>query len=148
MFTLIKKILKPASTPSVSQSPDDQNKLAACVILLEAAHIDNQCSDEEMEHIVATMKKDFSLGHGLVEELLELANRRREEAVDLWQFTNAINQNSNQQQKMAIMESVWQLIFADGKLDMHEDYFAHKLANLLRLSHEEMIQAKLTAKNR
>ena len=44
------------------------------------------------------------------------------------------------------MESVWSIIFADGKLDANEDYFAHKLANLLRLSHGEMIDAKLAAK--
>ncbi len=94
------------------------------------------------------MEKDFSLDRAHVDELIELANTRREEATDLWQFTNHLNQHNGKEQKMAIMESVWRIFFADGRLDMHEDHFAHKLANLLRLTHEEMIAAKLKARKK
>ena len=38
---------------------------------------------------------------------------------------------------------VWEIIYTDGILDKHEDYLVHKLANLLRLSHEQLIEAKL-----
>jgi len=46
------------------------------------------------------------------------------------------------------MELVWKLVYADGILDKHEDYLAHKLAKLLRLSHRELIDAKLKALGR
>jgi len=136
--------------PGKAQAPapatEEQTRLAACVLLLEAAHSDDECSAEELGHVVATLKNDFSLNQAHADELLELARVERQNSIDLWQFTNQLNEQFSKEQKMAVMESVWRIIFADGKLDAHEDYFAHKLANLLRLSHKEMIDAKLAAR--
>ena len=148
MLSLIKKIItahpdKPETAPG---SVEEQNRLAACVLLLEAAHSDDKCTAEELDHVIATLKNDFSLKQAHVDELIELAHRERDNAIDLWQFTNHINQHYSKKDKLSVMESVWSIIFADGKLDANEDYFAHKLANLLRLSHGEMIDAKLAAK--
>ena len=148
MLSLIKKVLAaaPGKSAPASTASHDQNQLAACVLLLEAAHSDDECTEKEMEDVIETMARDFSLDHAHVEELIELAHARREEAIDLWQFTNQLNQQYSKEQKVALMESVWRIIFADGRLDAHEDHFAHKLANLLRLSHGEMIDAKLSAR--
>lgn len=149
MLSLIRKIISAAPAKSAvapATANEDQTRLAACVLLLEAAHSDDECTKQEMERVVATMQQDFSLEADHVAELIELANASREEAIDLWQFTNQLNQQFSKEQKLAIMESVWRIIFADGRLDAHEDHFAHKLANLLRLSHGEMIDAKLSAR--
>jgi uncharacterized tellurite resistance protein B-like protein len=148
MLSLIKKIISatPGKTETPYTSKEEQNHLAACVLLLEAAHIDDECTTEELDHVIFTLKNDFSLDQAHVDELIELARAERQNSIDLWQFTNHINQQYSKEGKMAVMESVWRIIFADGKLEMHEDYFAHKLANLMRLSHAEMIDAKLRAK--
>ena len=42
-----------------------------------------------------------------------------------------------------IVEMVWKIAYADGFLDKHEDYLVHKLANLLRLTHKQLIDVKL-----
>ncbi|MCP4642028.1 MAG: hypothetical protein GY851_16415, partial [bacterium] len=42
-----------------------------------------------------------------------------------------------------IIEEVWRVIFADGRLDGHEDYLVHKLARLLNLNHPQLIAAKV-----
>ncbi len=47
------------------------------------------------------------------------------------------------QEKIEVMESVWSILLIDEHLETHEDHFAHKLANLLRLTHKELIDAKL-----
>ena len=41
------------------------------------------------------------------------------------------------------IEMIWQVAYADGRLDSHEDYLVHKLATLLRLDHKQLIEAKL-----
>ena len=148
MISLIKKIITaaPGKSDTPAATTAEQTRLAACVLLLEAAHINDECTAEELDHVIATLKNDFALEQDHVEDLIEMAHSERDNAIDLWQFTSHINQHFSQEQKMAIMEAVWRIIFADGKLDMHEDHFAHKLANLLRLSHREMIDAKLLAR--
>lgn len=116
------------------------------MLLLEAAHVDNECSEEEMEHIVATLKDKFGLPDNCVEDLLDLARADREQSIDLWQFTSYINKHFSKDEKLAVMEDVWRIILLDGKLDKHEDHFAHKLANLFHLTPDKMIAAKLKAR--
>ncbi|MFO7606501.1 MAG: TerB family tellurite resistance protein [Desulfurivibrionaceae bacterium] len=148
MLTIIKSILE-GKKDEKSESPGDPERkkhVAAGVLLLEAAHIDDECTEEEMEHVVETLKEKFNLTADCVAELIELAHQHREEAIDLWQYTNHINQHFERAEKLAVMEDVWRIILVDGQLEKHEDHFAHKLASLLRLSHAEMIDAKLKAR--
>lgn len=120
--------------------------VALCVLLLEAAQADGECSRDELEHVNATLIREFGVPRSELEELLELAWGRREESVDLFQFTRYLNNTCTKAQKVALMESVWRVIHADGMLEAHEDQFAHKLANLLRLTHRELIEAKMKAR--
>ncbi|MFC1523293.1 TerB family tellurite resistance protein [Thermodesulfobacteriota bacterium] len=148
MFDLIRKVIKQDKTPvkTSSGSIQERTKIAACVLLLEAAHIDEECTDEELDHVFATLKNHFSLSQQCVEELIELSHKERHEAVDLWEFTSHMNQHFTKTEKIAVMEAVWRIIHTDGRLDKHEDHFAHKLANLLRLTHKELIDAKVLAR--
>lgn len=148
MFSVIRNIIAGKGGKG-SQGPAEQAQkkhVAAGVLLLEAAHIDNHCSTAELEHIVATLKERFALSEQCVADLLEMAHCGRQQAVDLWEFTNYVNQHFSLAEKVAVMEDVWRIILLDDQLDKHEDQYAHKLANLLRLSHEEMIEAKLKAR--
>jgi len=149
MFDLIKKIISggPAAKEQGS-GVEDNIHLAAGVLLLETAHIDDECTAEEMAHVIATLRSDFGLSPAYAEELLALAGAERDKSLDLWQFTNQMNQHYSMEEKMALMEAVWRIIFADGRLEAHEDHFAHKLANLLRLTHKQLIEAKLRARGR
>ena len=147
MFDLIKKIISSNPAPAKpGRGRQDKIRLAAGVLLLETAYIDDECTEEEMANVVNTLRSEFNLAPEYVEELLALAGAEREKAFDLWQFTNQMNQHYSQQEKMALLEAVWRIIFADGRLEEHEDYFAHKLANLLRLTHKQLIETKLQAR--
>jgi uncharacterized tellurite resistance protein B-like protein len=57
-----------------------------------------------------------------------------------------MNTNFTKEEKIAVMEAVWRIIHLDAHLEAHEDHFAHKLANLLRLTHSELIDAKIKAR--
>ena len=148
MFHLIRNILTNNRGGSVDSAADndERTRVAACVLLLETAHADNECTAEELSRVVEVMKDDFAISRQHAEELIDLAYCERERAVDLWEFTNHINQEFNRQEKLRVMEAVWRIIHADDQLEKHEDYFAHKLARLLRLKHQDMIAAKISAR--
>lgn len=147
MLTQIRKMFQGNREKQVSFTDQEMKKrIAACVLLLEASHADDECNPAEMAHIVETVKSRFALSQEYAAELLELADRERRNSVDLWQFTNYLNQNLSKDDKLAVLEDVWRIIFIDGHLEMHEDHLAHKLANLLRLTHKELIDAKLKVK--
>ena len=71
------------------------------------------------------------------------AEKELVESVDLWQFARLINENYSREEKIAIIEVLWKVVFVDGKMDKYEDYLMHKMVKLLRLSHKELIDAKL-----
>jgi uncharacterized tellurite resistance protein B-like protein len=116
---------------------------ATCAILLELANIDGEFSDTERDHIIAVFKDDYHLPEEDILELIAASEKELKESIDLWQFTNLINQNFSLEEKIRIMETVWKVAYSDGSLDENEDYLAHKVANLLRLNHKQLIDAKL-----
>ena len=118
-------------------------QIATCVLLLEVAKSDDEFSSIEKTTISAVLKKKFEISHEAAEELMEIAKGKREESIDLWEFTNLINENYSRERKIKVVEATWRVIYADRKLDKYEDHFIHKLARLLRLEHKEMIEAKL-----
>jgi uncharacterized tellurite resistance protein B-like protein len=75
--------------------------------------------------------------------LMKISEEKREDSVDLWNFTNVINQTFSREEKIKIIEAAWKIIYADDKLDKYEDHYVHVLADLLRLRHDELIDAKL-----
>ena len=147
MFDALRGLLhKKESETEAAESKHATIQIAASVLLLEASHADDECTPTELDHIRTTLQHLFKVTDAVIEDLLELANSKREHEVDIWQFSNQINQEFDKQDKLAIIEAMWQIIYMDGKLDSHEDQFAHKLANLLRLTHKELIDAKLRVK--
>jgi uncharacterized tellurite resistance protein B-like protein len=134
---------------SVKPRADEQKhhelrlRTATCVLLLEMAGSDNEFSPTECEHIIEALRKRFHLSQEEAEDLVQVAQGRRAESSDLWKFTNYINEACSTHEKLEVIEEVWRVVYADGRLDGHEDYLAHKLARLLNLDHPQLIRAKL-----
>jgi uncharacterized tellurite resistance protein B-like protein len=146
MIDLLKKIFTKttngASTgKSVRTSPDV--RLATCALLLEMANIDGKFSEIEKERIVELLRNNYQLSAEHAAALMKAAEDELEKSIDLWQFAKLINENYSTEEKIKVIETVWQVVYTDGILDKHEDYLVHKLANLLRLSHKQLIDAKL-----
>jgi uncharacterized tellurite resistance protein B-like protein len=121
-------------------------RVATCALFLELCHIDGEFSDSERNRVISILKKDYGLSDKDADDLLEASHEELKGSIDLWQFTNMINQNYSIQEKLRIIETIWRIAYTDGNLDKHEDYLLHKLAKLLRLNHKQLIEAKLKAK--
>lgn len=146
MIDLVKRFFKKAGK-SGSENDREQSahdiRIATCALFLEMAAIDGEFSDTERENIVAILKKDYGLSAENAAQLIETADQERKKSIDLWKFTNLVNQNYSGEEKNRIVEMLWRIVYTDGTLDKHEDYLVHKLSNLLHLTHKELIDAKL-----
>jgi uncharacterized tellurite resistance protein B-like protein len=145
MIDLVKKFLGKSSSDvsgAEKETTSHDVRIATCALLLEMAHIDGEFSELERESIINIIKKDYDLSDEHAVALIEAAGEELKRSIDLWKFARLINQNYSTDEKIEIIEMVWKVIYTDGKLDKHEDYLVHKLANLLRLTHKELIDAK------
>ncbi len=139
------RLLKSLTVESVQSEPErfDRIQVATCVILLEVAKFDFDFSSIEKETTKAILKHEFSIPEDAIEDLMKKSEEKREDSVDLWEYTNVINQTFSREEKIKIIEAAWKIIYADEKLDKYEDHYVHVLADLLRLRHDELIDAKL-----
>ncbi|HHE74695.1 MAG TPA: TerB family tellurite resistance protein [Desulfobacteraceae bacterium] len=117
--------------------------VATCALLVELARIDENFTRAEMDAILSILKKKYGLAGEHADALIAEAEKELDNSVDLWQFASLINQNYSNDEKTEIIETLWQVVYVDGKMDQHEHYLMNKLKNLLRLSHNQLIDAKL-----
>ncbi|MFQ6046431.1 MAG: TerB family tellurite resistance protein [Gemmatimonadales bacterium] len=126
------------------QRPDPLH-LAACALLLELAHADEEFSPEERLHLEEALERHFALPAETARELMEIADRERRRAADLYQFTSLIARRYSVGQKMVLAEVMWRLVYADGELAKHESYLMRKVSNLLGLKPGYLAQARKNA---
>ncbi|MBW2559067.1 MAG: TerB family tellurite resistance protein [Deltaproteobacteria bacterium] len=145
MIDLVKKFFGKSTKNSTVEGEDSVHdlRIATCALLLEMSRVDGEFSESERESILSIIKKEYEVDDEHVTAITEAADKELNGSLDLWQFTNLINQNYTQEEKIEIIEMVWRIAYTDGKLDKHEDFLVHKLANLLRLTHRQLIDAKV-----
>jgi len=145
MLDAIKKFFGSSMTPPPKTEAPHARKdirLAACALLLELAHADDDFSDEERRHLESAVRRQFGLQAADAEKLIKLAEQERAQAVDLWQFTNLVAENYSLGQKMVLAEIMWGLVYSDGELAGREDYLMRKICNLLRLEPGYLAEAR------
>lgn len=146
---MLEKLRQFLSDPSDSRRitervPEEQVAVAA--ILLEAAEADRTFAPEEFREIMIQLRAYFGLSKEGVEELLQTTGRQREAATDLFPFTNAIARNFSPEKKQEVLTMVWQVIFADNRLDPYEDQLARRLQAMLSVNHSVLMAAKAKAR--
>lgn len=121
-------------------------QLATAVLLVEVMRAEPQLAIAERYAVVAALRRKFSLAEDELERLVELAGQVARTAADFHQFTSVINAAFDQEQKIRMVEYMWQVAMADGHLDAHENHLIGKLADLLHVTHGQYIAARLRAR--
>ncbi len=145
--TLKRFFSKSAEDIAGTETENREHKLrvATCALFLEMARIDEVFTVAEMETVLTILKEKYGLTRQEADDLVAEADRELAESVDLWQFAGLINKNYTVDEKIEVIETLWRMVFVDGKMDQYEHYLMNKLKNLLHLSQKQLIDAKLKA---
>ena len=150
MINSLKRIFSPPAsgdTEDMGRDPEHDIRIATCALFLEMARIDEKFTPEEMETVLSIMQEKYGLSREHADALVAEADKELADSVDLWQFARLINENYSIDEKMEVIETLWRMVYVDGKMDEYEHYLMNKLKNLLRLSHDQLIGAKLKVLN-
>jgi uncharacterized tellurite resistance protein B-like protein len=146
MIDVVKRFFSKATTKipeAANQTTAHDIRVATCALFVEIARIDEKFTEAEMDTILSILKERYGLSPELADALIAEAEREIEKSVDLWQFARLINENYSNEEKIKIIETLWRIVYVDGKMDQYEHYLMNKLQNLLRLTHDQLIAAKL-----
>ena len=146
MMGLLNRLLGLGQTngdPAEIKDPEHELLVAVCALFLEMGRIDGRFSQAETSQVITILTRKYGLGQKDVDALMAEADRALKASVDLWQFANVINEHFSNAEKEKLMERLWRVVYVDGKMDQYEHYLMNKLSHLLRLSHQQLIDAKL-----
>lgn len=140
---MLKRLIQVFAPSTEAEQAPDRIPLAAAVLLLEVAYSDGEFHPAEQALLRNLLREHFAVAEDALDELLTLAEETRINSHDLHQFTREINRSFTQPEKERIIEAIWQLVYADGRLDHYEEALMRQLGTLIGLSHRRLMEAKL-----
>lgn len=116
------------------QDPVDAGRVAISAILVEAARSDDAYLAPERATIDRVLAERFGLSRDEAAALRLRGEEAQAQAVDLVRFTRAIKDAVPHEDRVAVIEAVWRVIYADAALDADEDSLIRRLCGLLYVS--------------
>jgi uncharacterized tellurite resistance protein B-like protein len=149
MFSALQELFDEFIAPDPEQTPAGREqalRLAAAVLLVEVMRAGANTDPAERKAVFAGLRSRFALAEDELTHLVELAEAKARTANDYFHFTSRINDRFSQPEKIALVEAMWDVAYADGLLDVNENHVISKVAELLHVTHGEYIAAKMRAK--
>ena len=147
MFSEIKSKLKNLLNNKSEPTLDDNNIASNAIldIFVEAALIDGEISNDEKEKILFFLKNKFKYSSEEAEENLQNAISKATDQIEIWSKTKSIRDDMNYEERLEIIEMIWQIVIADDKIDDYESQLMRRLAGLLYIEDKDSGIAKKRA---
>src|SRR6202166_3698923 len=137
----IAEVVAPAA--HVQRSFDDTGyRLAATALLVHVIALDGDPTETEKRKLHSLIESRFGLDPGTADQLIASATLVEGEAVDLYRFTSVIMRSVNEAGRLRIVEMMWELVYADGRVSEFEDNVVWRAADLLGVSSRHRIDLK------
>ncbi len=125
------------SSKELDASPEqilDEKTVACAALLVEAAMVDGNFSDEERQIITVLVGDRFVDDPVLSEVLISTAEAKARRSVELYSVTKIISQSFSYDERMDILQSIWEVVLSDGRVDDFEDQLMRRLSGLIHIS--------------
>ena len=124
-----------------------KTELACAALLIEVINSDHELDEREMDEFLSLLQSSLNIPEDDLQEIVRLAEQEAHGATSLYQFTRLINDEYDYAQKTKLVENMWRVAFSDEQLDKYEEALIRKVADLIYVSHQDFIKAKLTARD-
>ena len=117
-------------------------RMATAVLMTEVARADYEYDESEFKLLLDLITSHFQMSP---EDAVELANEAGETAEDyvaLHGLTRLLNKTLSEREKEYIVTLLWQIAYADGRLDKFEDSLIHKISAMLYIRRRQVMRLK------
>ena len=121
---------------------DHALRLATAALLIEVVRADYEEDIKETEAVIRQLQTHFDLTEEETLLLVEEAAQKADHSVSLQEFTRLLHENLSEKEKHSVIEMLWLIALADDHLDKHEDYVVRKVAELLYVTHGDLIRIR------
>ena len=120
----------------------EERQLAAAALLVEAATMDSSFDAAERGRIAQLIQERFGLGADEAADLIAEAEGAVAASVQWHGFTSAIKDGFDHAERVALIEMLWEVAYADGRLHDYEASLLRRIAGLLYVSDRESGEAR------
>lgn len=119
--------------------------LAAATLFFEAAASDGTLAPIELERISHLLITRFDLDEADVTAICSQAQRRQREAIEMSNFTRDAKNRFTPDERIELMEMLWEVAYADGVLEDFEANLMRRLSGLLYVDDRDNGKARKRA---
>lgn len=117
-------------------------RIAVTALLVEAAHVDDGFDTSERAVIGRLLERRFGLSAEAAQQLLTTAEDVADRSAQLFRFTRVINDSLSIEQRIELIEMMWEVAYADGHLDALEDTLLRRVGGLIYVPDRERGEAR------
>ena len=121
---------------------DQAIRMATAVLMIDVARADHVFDESEFDRVLQLVQTHFALPAEQAAELVVAANDRAEDLVSAFDFTKVLHEHLDHGEKARIVGLLWQIAYADGRLDKYEDSLVLKISDLLHVSRGLVMRLK------
>ena len=130
------------ATQPTSEAPAEP-RLAVAALLVEAALMHEGFSADERSTIERLLAHRFGLDAAETRRLMERAQAEAQRSTQLFGFTSQVVRSFDEKERIGLIEMLWEVAYADGKLDPLEDSLLRRVAGLIHVPDRARGEARL-----
>ncbi len=141
---MLRKLKDWFSSPPAADAARDPRALhlASAILLFEIAKSDHHLDQQELDRLEQVLRDQWSLADDELLELLDVAKRESDISASLHQQLDLVNRHFSREDKIQLLQGMWSVAGADGKLHHHEEHLIRRLADLMYVAHKDFIRSK------
>ena len=143
MFDVIKNFIADLNT---AEEPTEfihtRKQLAEAALMYHVIAVDGIVREEEKQRMADVLGQYFELDEAETKSLVLDAREAEHEAIDLYKFTSVLKQSLNEEERIDMIENLWEMVFADGVLHELEDNVVWRIAELLGVNSRDRVTLK------
>ena len=134
-------------TQDTQQKSEFEIELIGAVLAYEIARSDGDISESELRLLLEEIKDISIKVNKTDEEILSIIKIYSDNSVSFHEFIADINNDFSKEEKLSLISFLWDVAYADSKLDVDEERLIRRIADLIRIKDIEVLKLKDSAKN-
>ena len=138
MFNFFKKS---EAVPQKKQA-NFEVELTAAVLAYEIARSEGDIDEKELSVLMSEIEVIAEKVGKNKHEILKIIEIYSKDSVSFYEFVEDINKNYSKDEKLNLLKFMWKMAYADNKLDVDEERFIRRMADMIKIKDMEVLKLK------
>ena len=144
MFNFFKKTTQPVE----KTKSNFEVELTASILAYEIARSDGDISESELSLLYDEIKKISAKVDKKEDKILEIIEEYSKNSVSFYEFINDINKDYTKEDKLSLIQYLYDVAYADKILEVSEERLIRRIADLIKIKDIEVLKIKDISKKK